>query len=157
MNCDCYVTIATFVTIVTQILRVYNWYSFRWKRRFYIHYNYWQVKSVSLFISSTWQPVSWETFFVWNAGDNNTAFTWQDARSDLLENDASGTSPSWDVPSTFYCEGAQRKTQDSWRDHVSWLAWEHLGIPLEDLGQVVEEREFWVSLLKMLPLRPNTG
>ncbi|KAK5604797.1 hypothetical protein CRENBAI_009672 [Crenichthys baileyi] len=31
------------------------------------------------------------------------------------------------------------------------LAWEHLGLPLEELEQVSGEREVWVSLLSLLP------
>ena len=34
-----------------------------------------------------------------------------------------------------------------WRDFVSRLAWEHLGIPQEELDKVAGEREVWASLL----------
>ncbi|XP_061663464.1 mitogen-activated protein kinase 11 isoform X2 [Syngnathoides biaculeatus] len=40
-----------------------------------------------------------------------------------------------------------------WRDYVSRLAWECLGIPPEELEEVAGEREFLVSLLKLLPPR----
>ncbi|KAK0144601.1 putative uncharacterized transposon-derived protein F52C9.6 [Merluccius polli] len=38
-----------------------------------------------------------------------------------------------------------------WRDYVSRLAWERLGIPREELDEVAEEREVWASLLRLLP------
>ncbi|KAK3512930.1 hypothetical protein QTP70_029086, partial [Hemibagrus guttatus] len=38
-----------------------------------------------------------------------------------------------------------------WRDYVSRLAWEHLGVPLEELEEVSGEREVWASLLRLLP------
>ena len=44
-----------------------------------------------------------------------------------------------------------------WRDYVSRLAWERLGIPQEELDQVAGEREVWASLLRLLPLRPDRG
>ncbi|XP_051789808.1 uncharacterized protein LOC127529636 [Erpetoichthys calabaricus] len=44
-----------------------------------------------------------------------------------------------------------------WRDYVSRLAWERLGILPEELEEVAGEREVWASLLKLLPPRPNLG
>jgi exonuclease III len=44
-----------------------------------------------------------------------------------------------------------------WRDYVSRLAWERLGIPPEELAQVAGERDVWASLLKLLPPRPDPG
>nr|XP_049577496.1 glycine receptor subunit alpha-3 isoform X1 [Syngnathus scovelli] len=44
-----------------------------------------------------------------------------------------------------------------WRDYVSQLAWEHLGIPRDELDEVAGEREVWESLLKLLPPRPDPG
>ncbi|KAK0147912.1 hypothetical protein N1851_012373 [Merluccius polli] len=38
-----------------------------------------------------------------------------------------------------------------WRDYVSRLAWERLGIPREELDEVAGEREVWASLLRLLP------
>ncbi|KAK0155407.1 LINE-1 retrotransposable element ORF2 protein [Merluccius polli] len=38
-----------------------------------------------------------------------------------------------------------------WRDYVSRLAWERLGIPQEELAEVAGEREVWASLLRLLP------
>lgn len=37
----------------------------------------------------------------------------------------------------------------------SHLAWEHLGIPLEELEEVGREREVRASLIKLLPQRPD--
>ncbi|TWW59276.1 R2DM Retrovirus-related Pol polyprotein from type II retrotransposable element [Takifugu flavidus] len=44
-----------------------------------------------------------------------------------------------------------------WRDYVSRLAWERLGIPLDELEEVAGEREVWASLLRLLPPRPDPG
>jgi len=44
-----------------------------------------------------------------------------------------------------------------WRDYVSRLAWERLGVPPEELEEVAGEREVWASLLKLLPPRPDPG
>jgi len=41
-----------------------------------------------------------------------------------------------------------------WRDYVSGLAWERLGVPPEELEEVAGDRDVWVSLLKLLPPRP---
>ncbi|TWW59736.1 Catenin delta-1 [Takifugu flavidus] len=42
-----------------------------------------------------------------------------------------------------------------WRGYVSRLAWERLGIPPDELGEVAGEREVWASLLRLLPPRPD--
>jgi len=42
-----------------------------------------------------------------------------------------------------------------WRDYVSRLAWERLGVPQEELVEVAGEREVWASLLRLLPPRPD--
>ncbi|KAK3519754.1 hypothetical protein QTP70_003889 [Hemibagrus guttatus] len=44
-----------------------------------------------------------------------------------------------------------------WRDYVSRLTWERLGIPPEELEEVSGEREVWESLLRLLPPRPGSG
>ena len=44
-----------------------------------------------------------------------------------------------------------------WRDYVSRLAWERLGVPREELDEVAGEREVWASLLRLLPPRPDPG
>ncbi len=44
-----------------------------------------------------------------------------------------------------------------WRDYVSRLAWERLGVPPEELEEVSREREVWESLLRLLPPRPGPG
>ena len=38
-----------------------------------------------------------------------------------------------------------------WRDYISSLTWERLGIPQAELANVAGEREVWRSLLKLLP------
>ncbi|KAM4551690.1 putative transposon-derived protein F52C9.6 isoform 1-T3 [Odontesthes bonariensis] len=42
-----------------------------------------------------------------------------------------------------------------WRDYVSRLAWERLGVPPEELEEVAGDRDVWASLLKLLPPRPE--
>ncbi len=37
-----------------------------------------------------------------------------------------------------------------WSDYVTWLAWEHLRVLLEELEEVPRERQVWVSLLRLL-------
>ncbi|KAK0137435.1 putative uncharacterized transposon-derived protein F52C9.6 [Merluccius polli] len=49
------------------------------------------------------------------------------------------------------------KPRTRWRDYVSRLAWERLGIPQEELDEVAGEREVWVSMLGLLPPRPDPG
>ncbi|KAK3508670.1 hypothetical protein QTP70_003319 [Hemibagrus guttatus] len=44
-----------------------------------------------------------------------------------------------------------------WRDYVSRLALERLGVPPEELEEVSGEREVWASLLRLLPPRPGSG
>ena len=45
----------------------------------------------------------------------------------------------------------RRRPRTCWRDYVSQLAWERLGVPQEELVEVAEEREVWASLLRSLP------
>ncbi|KAK3519769.1 hypothetical protein QTP70_003908 [Hemibagrus guttatus] len=51
----------------------------------------------------------------------------------------------------------QGRPRTRWRDYVSQLAWECLGVPLEELEEVSGEREVWASLLRLLPPRPGSG
>ena len=44
-----------------------------------------------------------------------------------------------------------------WRDYISSLSWEHLGIPQSVLADVAGESEVWGSLLKLLPPRPDSA
>ncbi|KAL3049346.1 hypothetical protein OYC64_008749 [Pagothenia borchgrevinki] len=41
-----------------------------------------------------------------------------------------------------------------WRDYISSLAWERLGIPQSELVDVARERKVWGSLLELLELLP---
>ncbi|KAK3558314.1 hypothetical protein QTP86_014701, partial [Hemibagrus guttatus] len=45
----------------------------------------------------------------------------------------------------------QERPRTRWRDYVSWLAWERLEVPPEELEEVSGEREVWASLLRLLP------
>ena len=47
---------------------------------------------------------------------------------------------------------AQGKPGTFWRDYVSRLLLERLGVPLEEL---VRERSLWISLLRLLTLQPG--
>ncbi len=38
-----------------------------------------------------------------------------------------------------------------WRDYISALAWEYVGIPQSELADVASEREVWGTQLKLLP------
>ena len=49
----------------------------------------------------------------------------------------------------------QSKDQVRWRDYISTLAWECLGIPQSELVNVAGEREAWGPLLELLPPRPD--
>ncbi|XP_058616632.1 uncharacterized protein LOC131530397 [Onychostoma macrolepis] len=51
----------------------------------------------------------------------------------------------------------QGRPRTRWRDYVSRLAWESLGVPPEEQEEVSGEREVWASLLRMLPPRPGPG
>ena len=44
-----------------------------------------------------------------------------------------------------------------WRDYISSLAWDRLGIPQEEVANVAREREVWSSQLELLPPRPDYG
>ncbi|TWW71147.1 hypothetical protein D4764_17G0006300 [Takifugu flavidus] len=44
-----------------------------------------------------------------------------------------------------------------WRDYISRLAWERLGVPPEELMEVAGKKAVWASLLKLLPPRPGSG
>ncbi|KAJ7998063.1 hypothetical protein DPEC_G00218650 [Dallia pectoralis] len=44
-----------------------------------------------------------------------------------------------------------------WRDYISTLAWERLGIPQSELANVAREGEVWGPLLELLPPRPDPG
>ncbi len=64
--------------------------------------------------------------------------------------------PSWEV---FWARPTVRRLQGRprtrWRNYVSRLVWEHLGIPPEEQEEVSREREVWASLLRLLPPRPG--
>ena len=57
----------------------------------------------------------------------------------------------------FRARPTGRRPRTRWRDYVSRLAWERLGVPLEELDEVAGEREVWASLLRLLPPRPDPG
>jgi len=57
----------------------------------------------------------------------------------------------------FLIDALGKRPRKRWRDYVSRLAWERLGIPQNELGNVAGEREVWVNLLGLLPPRPDPG
>ncbi|KAI3372157.1 hypothetical protein L3Q82_007013 [Scortum barcoo] len=54
-------------------------------------------------------------------------------------------------------EEASGRPRTRWRNYVSRLAWERLGVPPEELEEVSGVREVWASLLRLLPPRPGPG
>ena len=44
-----------------------------------------------------------------------------------------------------------------WRDYISTLAWERLGIPQSELVDAARERDGWGRMLELLPPRPDPG
>ena len=61
------------------------------------------------------------------------------------------------LPGEVFRARPRGRPSTRWRDYVSRLAWEHLGIPREELDEVAGEREVWASLLRLLPPRPDPG
>ncbi|KAI3361957.1 hypothetical protein L3Q82_012310, partial [Scortum barcoo] len=57
------------------------------------------------------------------------------------------------VPGMSHQEEAPGRPRTRWRDYVSRLAWERLGVPLEELEEVVSgvRDSLWASLLRLLP------
>ena len=53
--------------------------------------------------------------------------------------------------------GTPGRPRTRWRDYISTLAWERLGIPQSELVNVAREREVWGPLLELLPPRPDPG
>jgi len=51
----------------------------------------------------------------------------------------------------------QGRPRTLWRDYISRLACERLGIPQNELESVAGEREVWVILLGQLPPKPDPG
>ncbi|TWW59831.1 hypothetical protein D4764_06G0013610 [Takifugu flavidus] len=52
--------------------------------------------------------------------------------------------------------GDPGRPRTRWRDYVSRLAWERLGIPPDELEEVAGDREVWASLLRLRhPPRPD--
>ena len=59
----------------------------------------------------------------------------------------------WECPSGRRTQGIPRTR---WGDYISWLVREHLGVPPEELVEVVGERGVWISLLRLFPCDPDT-
>ncbi|TWW71626.1 hypothetical protein D4764_16G0001230 [Takifugu flavidus] len=58
------------------------------------------------------------------------------------------------------CPSSRRppgRPRTRWKDYVSRLVWERVGIPPDELEEVAGEREVWASLLRLLPPRPDPG
>ncbi len=49
------------------------------------------------------------------------------------------------------------RPETRWRDYISHLAWEPLGIPQEELENTARENDVWITLLTLLPPRPSPG
>ncbi|KAJ8016060.1 hypothetical protein DPEC_G00003220 [Dallia pectoralis] len=61
------------------------------------------------------------------------------------------------VGGTSSWEETSGRPRTRWRDYISTLAWERLGIPQSELANVAREREVWGPLLELLPPRPDPG
>ncbi|MEQ2314527.1 hypothetical protein AMECASPLE_013049 [Ameca splendens] len=68
--------------------------------------------------------------------------------------DASWTPSSGGVPGASHREEAQGTAQDTLEGLCLSEAWEHLGVPLEELEEVSGERDVWLSVLSLLPPDP---
>ncbi|TWW64140.1 hypothetical protein D4764_03G0011480 [Takifugu flavidus] len=69
--------------------------------------------------------------------------------------------PSGRLPSEVFrtCPTGRRprgRPRTRWRDYISHLAWEWLGVRLEELMEVAGEMAVWASLLELLPPRPGS-
>lgn len=64
-----------------------------------------------------------------------------------FDQDASCTPHRWGVSTCPTGRRPQGRPTTRWRGYVSWLAWEYLCIPVEELEAVAGEREVWASLL----------
>jgi len=53
--------------------------------------------------------------------------------------------------------GLSLRDRTCWRDYISHLAWERLGISQEERETVAEEKEAWGPLFSRLPPRPGPG
>ncbi|TWW62742.1 hypothetical protein D4764_04G0013890 [Takifugu flavidus] len=62
--------------------------------------------------------------------------------------------PSGRLPLEVFRPRGRPRTR--WRDYISRLAWERLGVPPEELMEVAGERAVWASLLNLLPPRPGS-
>ena len=60
-------------------------------------------------------------------------------------------------PGTSDWEEARGRPRTCWRNYISHLAWERLGIPQEELASVAGDKEAWRALLSLLPPRPGPG
>lgn len=45
--------------------------------------------------------------------------------------------------------GMSSQEETCWRNYISHLAWECLGVPQDKLEEVVDERQVWTSLLRL--------
>ena len=76
---------------------------------------------------------------------------------------ASGQDASWIPPGreVFWACPTERRPQvrpkTRWKDYISRLVWEHLGVLSEELEEAAGEREVWASLLQLLPRDPGNG
>lgn len=49
-----------------------------------------------------------------------------------------------------------KRPQGKHRDYIFQQAWKHLWIPQDELEELAREKDIWVSLLSLLPLRPRS-
>lgn len=75
---------------------------------------------------------------------------------EVFDEDASRAPPGQSVLGTSHREEARGKSWTHWSDYISWLGWEHLGVPPDKLQEGAGEREVKASLLRLLAPQPHT-
>jgi len=71
---------------------------------------------------------------------------------------ASNQDASWVTPlEVFRARPTGRRLWERPSTYISQLPWERLWIPQNELENVAVEKEAWVSLLGLLPPRPDPG
>ena len=73
---------------------------------------------------------------------------------------ASDQDASWAPPLEVFRATGRRPRgtpRTRWRDYISQLAWERLGVPQEELENVAGEKGAWSSLLSLLQPLPGPG
>ena len=63
------------------------------------------------------------------------------------DEDAPRAPPFGGVPVSPPGRRPRHRPRTRWRDYISWLAWDHLGIPRDEFEEVAGERDGCAALL----------